>query len=165
VRLNSQILVNPQQLAVLVRTFEPGDELKLTVVREGKETMLTVKLEQREVKPLEHVVFGSQFMAEGAIAWEAKPAAPVRPGDQVLVTMRDVGGEGLQTMELVKVSAKGELRPPLLKKSIRAGGLSPAQLQKAIADAYRAENVLDPAKVTIGVIPVPSTHDPFAVQK
>jgi hypothetical protein len=83
----------------------------------------------------------------------------------VLVTMRDFGGAGLQTMELVKVSTKGEVRPPYLKKPVRAAGLSPAQLQKALVDAYRAENIVDPANVSIGVIPVPRTDDPFSAKK
>ena len=58
VRLNDQILVNAQQLAVLVRTFNPGDEVTLTVIREMKETPLKVKLVERDVRPLDQVGFG-----------------------------------------------------------------------------------------------------------
>jgi hypothetical protein len=57
-KLNDQILVNPQQLAVLVRTFKPGDTLRLTVVRAGKPVELTAKLVEKELRPLDEMRLG-----------------------------------------------------------------------------------------------------------
>ncbi len=48
-KLDDQILVNQQQLGVLVRAKKEGDEIKLTVIRGGKETTLKAKLGSHEV--------------------------------------------------------------------------------------------------------------------
>lgn len=51
-KLDDQILVNMQQLTVLVRNHKAGDEVKLTVVRAGKDSTLKAKLGEREVPKL-----------------------------------------------------------------------------------------------------------------
>lgn len=48
-KLDDQILVDPRQLSVLIRAKKPGTEVKLTVIRAGKEQTLTAKLGEREV--------------------------------------------------------------------------------------------------------------------
>lgn len=48
-KLNDQLLINAEQFAVLVRTFKPGEEVKLTLVREGKRQEVRVKLGEHEV--------------------------------------------------------------------------------------------------------------------
>ena len=48
-KLDDQILVNQQQLAVLIRAKKEGDEVRLTVVRGGKETIVKAKLGSHEV--------------------------------------------------------------------------------------------------------------------
>lgn len=48
-KLDDQILVNQQQLGVLVRSRKEGDEIKLAVVRGGKETTVKTKLATHEV--------------------------------------------------------------------------------------------------------------------
>jgi serine protease Do len=48
-KLDDQILVNQQQLGALVRGKKEGDEVKLTVIRGGKETAVKVKLGSHEV--------------------------------------------------------------------------------------------------------------------
>ena len=35
-QLNDQLLINPSQFAVLVRTYQPGDSVTLKVLRQGK---------------------------------------------------------------------------------------------------------------------------------
>ena len=52
-KLDDQILVNQEQLAVLVRTYEPGREVALTVIREGKPQQLKAKLAERELPRLQ----------------------------------------------------------------------------------------------------------------
>jgi serine protease Do len=48
-KLDDQILVNQQQLGVLVRSRKEGDEVKLTLMRGGKETTVKAKLATHEV--------------------------------------------------------------------------------------------------------------------
>lgn len=48
-KFEDQILVDPRQLSVLIRAKKDGDEVALTVYRGGKESVLKVKLGQREV--------------------------------------------------------------------------------------------------------------------
>ncbi|HVZ65223.1 MAG TPA: PDZ domain-containing protein [Lacunisphaera sp.] len=48
-KLDDQILIDTHQLSVLVRGKKAGDEIKLTLVRGGKETTVTVKLGTHEV--------------------------------------------------------------------------------------------------------------------
>jgi serine protease Do len=48
-KLDDQLLVNQQQLGVLVRSKKEGDEVKLTLVRGGKETTVKAKLGTHEV--------------------------------------------------------------------------------------------------------------------
>jgi hypothetical protein len=48
-KLGDQQLVDARQLSVLIRAKKPGDEVKLTLFRGGKETTVTAKLGEREV--------------------------------------------------------------------------------------------------------------------
>lgn len=52
-KLDDQLLVNVQQLSVLVRAHKPGDDVKLTLVREGQLTTVTAKLVEKDLEPLE----------------------------------------------------------------------------------------------------------------
>lgn len=47
--LNDQILMQPDQLAKLVRSYPEGTSVTLTILRKGAESKLTVKLGKREV--------------------------------------------------------------------------------------------------------------------
>lgn len=57
-KLDEQLLINPQQLAVLVRSHKPGEEISLGIIRDGKPTTVSAKLEEREVEPLEEQEMG-----------------------------------------------------------------------------------------------------------
>ena len=67
-KLDDQILVNQQQLGVLVRARKEGDEVKLTVVRGGKETTVKAKLGSHEV-PKMGGGMGGFFTAPGGMTW------------------------------------------------------------------------------------------------
>lgn len=56
-KLDDQILVNQQQLAVLIRTFKPGYEVKLSIIRNGKPQEIKCQLIERELRPLDHMRF------------------------------------------------------------------------------------------------------------
>lgn len=51
-KLDDQWLINYQQLAALVRSHNPGDEVKLTVIHQGKALTYSAKLEEHELEPL-----------------------------------------------------------------------------------------------------------------
>ncbi len=51
-KLDDQILINTHQLGVLVRNHKVGDEVKLVIVRDGKETSVKAKLAEHEVPKL-----------------------------------------------------------------------------------------------------------------
>lgn len=48
-KLDDQLLVDSRQLSVLIRARKPGDEVKLTLVRAGREQVVTAKLGEREM--------------------------------------------------------------------------------------------------------------------
>jgi len=84
-KLNDQILVNPQQLAVLVRTFKPGDTVRITAVRAGKPVELSAKLTEKELPPLDELRIGMDprmledrfiFVNPGAGPQAAPPGRP-----------------------------------------------------------------------------------------
>src|SRR5437868_13958991 len=54
--LNDQILLEPDQLSKLVRSYSEGTTVTLTVLRKGKEEKIGVKLSKKEVT--EHSEFG-----------------------------------------------------------------------------------------------------------
>ncbi len=52
-KLNDQLLVTPEQLAILVRIFKPGDDITLTVLRQAKPVTFKAKLVEKEIYDLE----------------------------------------------------------------------------------------------------------------
>jgi hypothetical protein len=87
-KFDEQILVNAQQLAVLVRARKAGDEVKLTLIRGGKEQSLSARLVEKEVKPLGEIDF-FDWAAPGAVPG---PAAPVRRTNPRDLRGRTAGG-------------------------------------------------------------------------
>jgi serine protease Do len=51
---NDQILMEPDQLAKLVRSFQEGANVTLTILRKNAETKVTVKLGKKEVRQRDH---------------------------------------------------------------------------------------------------------------
>jgi hypothetical protein len=103
-KLDDQWLINPEQFAVLVRMQKPGEEVKLTVVREGKQQTVSAKLVEHETPRLGATDPLKYWM-------EARPGfspQPVRPQQDRLrafeqprktVTMLDGEREITVTME------------------------------------------------------------------
>jgi hypothetical protein len=52
-KIDDQWLINGQQLAVLIRMHKPGDEVKLSIVRQGERQVVTAKLIEKEVAALD----------------------------------------------------------------------------------------------------------------
>lgn len=93
-KLNDQLIINPQQLAVLVRTHKPGDEVRLGIIRDGKAETLTARLSEKELPPLEGAPAAGGFGGYGGFGGGAGgfPAAP-RPGG--VAPRGGFGGGGL----------------------------------------------------------------------
>jgi serine protease Do len=62
-KFDDQVLVNQQQLGVLVRARKEGDEVKLVVVRGGKETTVKARLGSHEVPRMAGGFFGAHGMS------------------------------------------------------------------------------------------------------
>ncbi|MBI2497693.1 MAG: PDZ domain-containing protein [Opitutae bacterium] len=95
-RFDDQILVNQQQLGVLVRAKKEGDEVKLTVVRGGKELSVKAKLATHEVPKLTSMFPG----APGGFGWNMAPPStgiarmeqlPGMDGEHVRDVLRMIG--------------------------------------------------------------------------
>lgn len=71
-KLDDQILVNQPQLGVLVRSKKEGDEVRLTVMRGGKEMNLRVKLGSHEVPKFA----GDMFFQNGPGSWGGAISIP-----------------------------------------------------------------------------------------
>ena len=66
-KLDDQMLINQQQLGVLVRARKEGDEVKLTVIRGGKETVVKAKLGTQEAPKMAGAFFFQN--GPGGIHW------------------------------------------------------------------------------------------------
>ena len=76
-KLDDQLLVNSEQFAVLIRTFKPGEEVKLTLIREGKRQTFPVKLGEHELPKLMN--FPGQNFEPVIVQPSGMPPTPV-PG-------------------------------------------------------------------------------------
>lgn len=57
-KLDDQLLVDSRQLSILIRGKKEGDEVSLTIIRDGKQTSVKAKLGQHEVVRLAGMEFG-----------------------------------------------------------------------------------------------------------
>lgn len=100
-KIDDQILIDMRQLSVLVRNRKTGDEVKLTLMRGGKETTVKVKLGEREVPKvaMEGAERTIQFFGQGApggggmMFHHATPGIPAMEGHEAGDVMRLIGGD------------------------------------------------------------------------
>jgi len=76
------------------------------------------------------------------------PVEKIGPDDLVGITVYDAP----ELTRTARVDTGGEIRLPLVQQHIKAAGLYPAELEKAIATALVQENVLVDPVVTVSVI-------------
>lgn len=57
-KLDDQLLVDSRQLSILIRGKKEGDEISLTLIRDGKQTSVKAKLGQHEIVRLAGLEFG-----------------------------------------------------------------------------------------------------------
>lgn len=75
------------------------------------------------------------------------PAQKIGPDDLIAIAVYD----SPELTRTVRVSEEGRIRLPMLKRAIPAAGLQPRELEKAVADALRAEQILVDPVVTVTV--------------
>lgn len=80
VKLNDQLLINAEQLAVLVRTFKPDEQVRVTFFREGERQTQPVKLVERDLPPLSDVryLYDNQIQFLNNADPKLQPMPPVR---------------------------------------------------------------------------------------
>lgn len=88
-RFDDQILINQQQLGVLVRARKEGDEVRLTVVRGGKETAVKAKLGTHEVPKMA----GNFFFQNGPGDLARLRALPGMDDEEARDVLRVIGRE------------------------------------------------------------------------
>ncbi len=75
------------------------------------------------------------------------PAQKIGPEDLIAIAVYD----SPELTRTVRVSEEGQIRLPMLKRAIPTAGLLPRELESAIADALRAEQILIDPVVTVTV--------------
>ena len=76
------------------------------------------------------------------------PAQKIGADDLIAIAVYD----SPELTRTVRVSEEGLIRLPMLKRAIPASGLMPRELEAAIADALRAEQILVDPVVTVTVV-------------
>ena len=76
----------------------------------------------------------------------------IGPNDLVSVSIFDLLQRDVESIRTARVSQTGLLQLPMLPQPVKAGGLTEAQLQRTIADAYRQAGLMEQAQVTVTVV-------------
>ena len=76
------------------------------------------------------------------------PVAKIGNDDLIGVTVYDAP----ELTRTIRVSSAGDIRLPMVKQPIHASGLFPQELEKTIADALTADNVLVDPVVTVSIV-------------
>ena len=93
------------------------------------------------------LLFSVAALAQVATPTQNLPAQKIRPNDLVGVS---VYGEPDLT-RTVRVGADGTIRLPMLKDKIKADGLMPEELEQAVAEALKTQEILVDPFVTVTV--------------
>jgi len=75
----------------------------------------------------------------------------IGPNDLLSISITEVAGPGVETVKTTRVSESGNVSLPLIQ-SVKASGLTEAELEKAIAQKYRDANLIQNAQVSVTVI-------------
>ena len=93
------------------------------------------------------LLFSAASFAQVAMPTQNLPAQKIRPNDLVGVS---VYGEPDLT-RTVRVGADGTIRLPMLKDKVKADGLMPEELEQAVAEALKTQEILVDPFVTVTV--------------
>lgn len=76
------------------------------------------------------------------------PAQKIGPNDLIAVSVYDAP----ELTRTIRVSADGMIRLPMVRQRLKASGLLPPELEVAIADALREEQILVEPVVTVTMV-------------
>lgn len=109
VKLDDQMLIEPHQFSVLVRNHKEGDEVSLTLVRGGKETVVKVKLGRHDV-PKFAAAGGDAFHLNLPLGGEDQslPGSDRVEMDRVLSLMDGGAMPGLRRMHITHGNGIGD---------------------------------------------------------
>jgi protein involved in polysaccharide export with SLBB domain len=71
--------------------------------------------------------------------------------DLLQISLSEVAGQGIESVKATRVSESGMVSLPLIG-SIKASGLTEADLEKAVAQSYRDKNLIQNAQVSVTVL-------------
>jgi hypothetical protein len=74
-KLDDQWIVNSEQFSVIVRMHKPGEEVTLSLIREGQPTTVKAKLAEKELPVLGAANFGLFDGGQGVRAFQVAPGA------------------------------------------------------------------------------------------
>jgi protein involved in polysaccharide export with SLBB domain len=75
----------------------------------------------------------------------------IGPNDLINISTTEVAGPSIESSKTARVSESGNVSLPLIGQ-VKAAGKTEAELEKAIADEYRARNLIQNAQVSVTVI-------------
>ncbi|MFL6540862.1 MAG: S1C family serine protease, partial [Chthoniobacterales bacterium] len=106
--LNDQILMEPDQLSKLIRSYKEGDTVSLTVLRKGAETKLSAKLQKRDVpqrgdrnfmRHPERFGMGEDFNAQMKQFGEEMKNMQLENGERIKETVRNAREQARRARE------------------------------------------------------------------
>jgi protein involved in polysaccharide export with SLBB domain len=75
----------------------------------------------------------------------------IGPNDLINISTTEVAGPSIESQKTSRVSESGNVSLPLIGQ-VKAAGKTEAELEKAIADEYRARNLIQNAQVSVTVL-------------
>jgi hypothetical protein len=169
-RFDDQILIEPRQLGVLVRSRKEGDEVKFTLFRSGKPQTVLVKLGKRAMPPLpERFTPGTRHRIkldhEGDVLFSrplVRGIAGLPPGEMRLSLFEPkesvmVFDDGDGRLEVTFKEGKKQLTAKTPKGDVRfSGPVETAEERKALpADVKARLDKMEAMDVRVPVAPKP----------
>ncbi|HYE21613.1 MAG TPA: polysaccharide biosynthesis/export family protein, partial [Tepidisphaeraceae bacterium] len=71
--------------------------------------------------------------------------------DLISIAINEVAGQGVETVKTARVSESGNVSLPLIG-TVKASGLTEAELERVIAQTYKDKNIIQAAQVAVTVI-------------
>ncbi|HWA84594.1 MAG TPA: PDZ domain-containing protein [Opitutus sp.] len=123
-KLDDQLLIDPHQLAVLIRNHKEGDEVTLTYLRGGKEATVKVKLAKHDVPKVAWIesppIHDGDFEFRRLNPGEKMGGDP-EAMDRVLSLLDQRGAEGMAERGAHRVVIEGPRGPGLHALSVNPG--------------------------------------------
>lgn len=133
--------VDPTMRAYRAQLAELKEERERKVRSVGEKHPSIVDLDTR-IKPVEKLIrlYGAQRRKE------MMQPTKLKTGDLVTVSVMDLVGQGVETVKTARVNGDGMINLPYAGR-VKASGLSPRELEKAVANALQEKRVVQNALV------------------